>query len=198
MQPLVRILKYKNPFAPSGSRPNHLPFQTGSPVNLGVNLQRTLGSELEGVLSKSIVLTLRFWPFKLVGMMGVHQFQKDLFSYSVQRDRRLRPDHPLRQVAALVDFSFVRAETARFYGQNGNMSVDPAVILKLNDRMRSQTDPDAAIVRQGPDWARPRYHRHRAVDGAQGVITAVKTTPGSISRAESTGNPHQSAPGQRQ
>jgi transposase len=241
-------------------------------------------------------------------MMGVHQTQKDLFTYSVQLDKRVRPDHPLRRIAALVDFSFVRAETARFYGDNGNVSVDPAVILKLmfllfydnvaserelmgmvaerldylwflgfgldeevpnhsvlskararwgkevfesffvrvvqqcvekglvegkkihvdsslidanaskasvvkgppeliaalkaayqaqeskladtttpsgylaiNDRMVSQTDPDAAIVRKGPDSARPRYHHHRAVDDAQGVITAVDTTPGSIS-----------------
>jgi len=64
-------------------------------------------------------------------MMGVHQTQNDLFSYSVQLDKRVRPDHPLRQIAALIDFSFARAQTARFYGQNGNVSIDPAVILKL-------------------------------------------------------------------
>ena len=63
--------------------------------------------------------------------MGVHQSQKDLFTYSIQLDQRVRPDHPLRQVAALIDFTFVRAETAHSYGQNGNVSVDPAVILKL-------------------------------------------------------------------
>jgi transposase len=64
-------------------------------------------------------------------MMGVHQSQAELFTYSVQLDKRVRPDHPLRQIAALVDFAFVRAETARFYGRNGNVSIDPAVILKL-------------------------------------------------------------------
>ena len=46
--------------------------------------------------------------------------------------------------------------------------------------MVSQSDPDAAIVRKGPDSARPRYHHHRVVDDAQGVVTAIKTTPGSI------------------
>jgi transposase/chorismate mutase len=243
-------------------------------------------------------------------MMGVHQSQSELFTYSVQLDKRIRPDHPLRQVAAAIDFTFIRAETARFYGQNGNVSVDPAVILKLmfllfydnvaserelmgivaerldylwflgyglddsipdhsvlskarsrwgkevfesffvrvvrqcverglvdggkihldsslidgnaskdsvvrgpteliaalkaayqaqesklsgtttpsdyeavNDRMVSTTDPDAAIVRKGPDSARPRYHHHRAIDDAHGVITAVDTTPGSINEA---------------
>jgi hypothetical protein len=67
--------------------------------------------------------------------MGVHQSQSDLFSYSVQLNKRVRPDHPLRQIAAGVDFDFVRAETARFYGRNGNISVDPAVILKLMFRL---------------------------------------------------------------
>jgi transposase len=240
-------------------------------------------------------------------MMGVHQSQSNLFTSTVQLDKRVRPDHPLRQIVVLVDFSFVRAETARFYGQNGNVSVDPAVILKLmfllfydniaserelmgmvaerldylwflgyglddeipdhsalskararwgkevfesffvrvvtqfvekglvdggkihvdsslvdanaskdsirrgppeliaalkeayqaqesklsdtttpadyvavNDRLVSDTDPDAAVVRKGNDSARPRYHHHRVVDDAQGVVTAIKTTPGSI------------------
>src|SRR5688572_20507505 len=33
---------------------------------------------------------------------------------------------------------------------------------------------------KGGDASRPRYHHHRVVDDAQGVITAVETTPGSI------------------
>ena len=36
------------------------------------------------------------------------------------------------------------------------------------------------MVRKSGDAARPRYHHHRVVDDAQGVITAVETTPGSI------------------
>lgn len=49
----------------------------------------------------------------------------------------------------------------------------------VNDRLVSTTDPDAEVVRRGGD-SRPRYHHHRVVDDAQGVITAVETTPGSI------------------
>jgi transposase len=259
-------------------------------------------------------------------MMGVHQSQSDLFSYSVQLDKRVRADHPLRQIAALIDFSFVRAETARFYGQNGNVSIDPAVILKLmfllfydnvaserelmgmvaerldylwflgyglddaipdhsvlskararwgkavfesffirvvlqcvekglvdgskihvdsslidahaskdsvikgppeliaalkaayhaqeskladtntppdyiaiNDRMVSATDPDAALARKGSDSARPRYHHHRCIDDAHGIVTAVETTPGSINEASKLSDlvkGHQSNTGQ--
>src|SRR5690606_6908447 len=40
-------------------------------------------------------------------------------------------DHPLRAVREAVDFSFVRAEVAQFYGVRGNPSVDPEIIMKL-------------------------------------------------------------------
>jgi transposase len=240
-------------------------------------------------------------------MMGVHQSQNELFSYAVHLDKRVRPDHPLRRISELIDFNFVRAETARFYGQNGHVSVDPAVILKLmfllfydnvaserelmgivaerldylwflgygledaipnhsvlskararwgkevfesffmrivlqcvqrglvdgskihidasfvkghasldgvqsgppeliaalkaayqaqesklsetamppgyqavNDRVISPTDPDTSLIRRGAGGAKLCYHHHRVVDDAQGVVTAVKTTPGSI------------------
>ena len=64
-------------------------------------------------------------------MMGEQQPQKELFSYHIDLDHRVRADHPLRRVAAAVDFSFVRQEVEHTYGPNGNVSVDPAVILKL-------------------------------------------------------------------
>lgn len=64
-------------------------------------------------------------------MMGIHQPQPSLFAYRVDLEQRIRPDHPLRRVAQAVDFQFVRAEVATCYGQNGNVSIDPVVILKL-------------------------------------------------------------------
>ncbi len=64
-------------------------------------------------------------------MMGKHENQKSLFSYSVDLDNRVREDHPLRRVAEVVDFSLVRGEVKEKYGANGNGSVDPEVILKL-------------------------------------------------------------------
>ena len=239
-------------------------------------------------------------------MMGRRKEQQSLFSYRINLDRRVRDDHPLRRVAAAIDFSFVRVEVTECYGRNGNESVDPEIILKMmfllffedikserelmriiperldylwflgyqleepvpnhsvlskarrrwgkelfqtlfvrtvaqclaaglvegakihvdaslvnanasrdsvvkgppeliaalkrayaateskledtttpqsyeavNDRLVSTTDPDAAVVRRGGD-SRPRYHHHRVVDDAHGVITAVETTPGSI------------------
>jgi transposase len=64
-------------------------------------------------------------------MMGIHQPQPELFSYQVNLEKRVRPDHPLRRVAQAVDFTFVRAEVSDLYGDNGNESVDPAVLLKM-------------------------------------------------------------------
>ena len=64
-------------------------------------------------------------------MMGRQTEQRDLFSYSVDLDKRVRPDNPLRQIAEGIDFTFVRQEVEEFYGYNGNESVDPAVIMKM-------------------------------------------------------------------
>jgi transposase len=240
-------------------------------------------------------------------MMGIKEEQKELFSYSVDLDKRLPIDHPLRKIREHVDFSFIRDEVKESYGYNGNESVDPIIIMKMmfllfydnvaserelmrtiqyrldymwflgygldeeipdhsvlskarkrwgedifesffvrvlvqcvntglvagskihvdsslvdanaskdsvfkghpeliaalkaiykveeqklecstpesyegiNKRMISTTDPDSACVRKGgSDSARPRYHHHRVVDDAHGVITAVETTSGSV------------------
>jgi transposase len=241
-------------------------------------------------------------------MMGEQKSERELFSYAVNLEKRVRSDHPLRRVAALIDFRFVREEVAHCYGSKGNISVDPEVIMKMmfllffddvaserelmkviaerldylwflgyglddeipdhsvlskartrwgeevfeslfvrtigqcvkaglvdggkllvdsslieadasresvikgtpeliaalkrayqatesklgegvttpesyeavNDRMMSLTDPDAAMVSRGRNDSRPRYHHHRAIDDAKGVVTAVETTPGSV------------------
>lgn len=64
-------------------------------------------------------------------MMGEHQEQKNLFSYGVDLDRRVRRDHPLRRIRQQIDFSWIRAEVADRYGRNGNVSVDPVIVMKL-------------------------------------------------------------------
>ena len=61
-------------------------------------------------------------------MMGIQTTQKDLFSYQVDLDRRVRQDNPLRAIREKVDFAWVRADVAHHYGNNGNESVDPEVI----------------------------------------------------------------------
>ncbi len=59
-------------------------------------------------------------------------------------------------------------------------SSTPESYRAVNDRMVSQSDPDAALVRKGGGDSRVRYQNHRVIDDAKGVITAIETTPGSI------------------
>jgi hypothetical protein len=64
-------------------------------------------------------------------MMGTHDAQKELFSYAVDLDRRVRRDHPLRRVLEAVSFTFAREAVAHKYGSNGHVSIDPVIVLKL-------------------------------------------------------------------
>ena len=65
-------------------------------------------------------------------MLGpVKQRDEKLFYCGFSLDERVPADHPLRSVRGLVDFSFVRREVAGLYGDRGNESIDPTVVLKL-------------------------------------------------------------------
>src|SRR6266511_3000180 len=64
-------------------------------------------------------------------MMGEQKSEPQLFNYAVNLEKRVRANHPLRQVKAVIDFSFAREEVAHCYGRNGNESVLPEVILKM-------------------------------------------------------------------
>jgi transposase len=76
-------------------------------------------------------------------MMGIKEPQGDMFSYQVNLDKRVRSDHPLRLIEKMIDFTFVRQRVAQCYGYNGNVSVDPAVVMKMmfllfNDNISSE------------------------------------------------------------
>jgi transposase len=64
-------------------------------------------------------------------MMGHWQKQTELWVEPVHLGRRIPKDHLLRKINRVLDLSFVRAEVAGFYGSNGNVSVDPVIIVKL-------------------------------------------------------------------
>jgi hypothetical protein len=56
-------------------------------------------------------------------LVGEQKSAPQLFNYAVNLDKRVRANHPLRQVKELIDFGFVREEVAQCYGKNGNESV---------------------------------------------------------------------------
>ena len=65
-------------------------------------------------------------------MMGRQQNQQSkLFYTRLNLDRRIRKDHILRQINRHIDFDFVYNEVKDAYGQRGNVSVPPPVILKM-------------------------------------------------------------------
>jgi transposase len=65
-------------------------------------------------------------------MMGREDpLQSKLFYTDFNLERRIRQDHPLRNVARHIDFDFAYQEVADTYGANGNVSVPPPAILKL-------------------------------------------------------------------
>ena len=64
-------------------------------------------------------------------MMGKQKNEPQLFNYTVNLKGRVRANHPLRAVKAAIDFGFAREEMAHCYGDNGNVSIDPVVILKM-------------------------------------------------------------------
>lgn len=88
-------------------------------------------------------------------MMGLQKSEPQLFHYAVNLEKRVRANHPLRQVKAMIDFSFVREEVAHCYGKNGNESVPPEVIVKMMfllffDDIASERGAD------GSDWGTAR------------------------------------------
>ena len=64
-------------------------------------------------------------------MMGERDPQKQLWSYQVNLDKRVRSDHPLRRINRALDLDFVRPEVGKLYGTKGNVSEDPVVIMKM-------------------------------------------------------------------
>lgn len=57
--------------------------------------------------------------------------QNSLFYVGIDIDNRVRKNHPLRKVDELIDFDFAYAKVKDCYGNNGNVSIPPPIILKL-------------------------------------------------------------------
>jgi transposase len=66
--------------------------------------------------------------FRMLGRL--HQ-QNHLFTYHINLESRIRLDHPLRRIKKVLDLSWVPQEVSQFYGRNGNVSIDPIVLVKL-------------------------------------------------------------------
>jgi transposase len=65
-------------------------------------------------------------------MMGYQSpFQPKLFYHHVSLEQRVPKNHILRKIQGTIDFEFIYREVKDTYGDNGNVSVPPPVILKM-------------------------------------------------------------------
>jgi transposase len=65
-------------------------------------------------------------------MMGYQPpFQPKLFYHHVNLEERLPQNHILRKIDGTIDFEFIYREVKDTYGDNGNVSVPPPVIVKM-------------------------------------------------------------------
>jgi transposase len=65
-------------------------------------------------------------------MMGYQTgFQPKLFYHQINLDQRVPQNHILRKIEGQIDFDFIYDEVEDCYGDNGNVSVAPPVILKM-------------------------------------------------------------------
>jgi transposase len=65
-------------------------------------------------------------------MMGYQpDLQPKLFYQSVNLDERIPANHILRKMRKLIDFEFIYQEVKYLYGEKGNVSVPPPIILKM-------------------------------------------------------------------
>ena len=64
-------------------------------------------------------------------MMGLQSKEPELWAEPRQLFARIPADNPLRRLADVLSLEFVYQEVGASYGKRGNVSVDPAVILKM-------------------------------------------------------------------
>lgn len=65
-------------------------------------------------------------------MMGQEEgFQPKLFYHQINLEQRVPKEHLLRKIQEKIDFNFIYGEVRDTYGDNGNVSIPPPVILKM-------------------------------------------------------------------
>jgi transposase len=64
-------------------------------------------------------------------MMGRLNHDQKQFFYSFSLDDAVPDDHPVREIAAVLDLSWVHAELAPYYPQLGRPSIDPALMIRM-------------------------------------------------------------------
>src|SRR6266496_3516117 len=64
-------------------------------------------------------------------MMGRLSHDQEQFFYSFRLDEAVPDDHPVREIAAVLDLSWVHSELAPYYSQLGRPSIDPVLMIRM-------------------------------------------------------------------
>ena len=64
-------------------------------------------------------------------MMGRLNHDQEQFFYSFRLDEAMPQDHPVREVAAVLDLSWVHSELAPYYPRLGRPSIDPVLMIRM-------------------------------------------------------------------
>jgi Transposase domain (DUF772) len=64
-------------------------------------------------------------------MMGRLSHDQEQFFYSFHLDEAVPDDHPVREIAAVLDLSWVHSELAPYYSQLGRPSIDPLLMIRM-------------------------------------------------------------------
>src|SRR6195256_6092955 len=64
-------------------------------------------------------------------MMGRRTHDQEQFFYSFRLDEAVPDDHPVREIAAVLDLSWVHSELAPYYPRLGRPSIDPVLMIRM-------------------------------------------------------------------
>src|SRR5438874_8059735 len=64
-------------------------------------------------------------------MMGRLIHDQEQFFYSFRLDEAVPDDHPVREIAAVLDLSWLHSELASYYSQLGRPSIDPLLMIRM-------------------------------------------------------------------
>ena len=87
--------------------------------------------------------------------MGRLSHDQEQFFYSFCLDEAVSDDHPVREIAAVLDLSWVHSELAPYYSRLGRPSIDPVLRVTAQPLSAVQPAPDHFFV----GWAK---HGRRA------------------------------------
>jgi transposase len=63
--------------------------------------------------------------------MGRLNHDQGQFFYSFCLDEAVPEDHPIREIAAVLDLNWVRSALARYYSEIGRPSIDPVLMIRM-------------------------------------------------------------------